>query len=300
MRCSRVRYLLSEYLDGEIQGTDHEMIKTHLAECEACALAYAALRNTSRLLAEAGEVEPPAYLLAQIEAATVSRPTFHQRVRTSLEHLTRIPASARWATVSAAAAVAFVMLMTSHPAVHQVAYNPPVKQQTPHSATVTPPALSQAKHSQPVPEMGRVIVAETRPIIAAVTLRVHPTNDAKVAKELPEHGSAATSSAQPSSAVVSLAVADEATPATEHPVTTETPVAESNVAAATPAPDTGEQEIKIVRASTSQTDWQKREADSLAELRAKLAARNKQRRYGARIEPIEGNKVPVDLASIRF
>jgi anti-sigma factor RsiW len=294
MNCVKVRNLLSEYLDGEIQGTDREIIEEHLAECDSCARVSAVLQSTSRLLCEVGEVEPPAGLLAQIEAATINRPTLGQKARTALEQLTRVPASARWAMASATAAVALAFVMMSHPGTHQIATAPVHSPQSP-SVTAAQPAASPAvtPASKPAP----VVVAETKAVPASQPTRAQRRHMIALAKTVTHRRPAVK-------APVHTAVAKVAPKVTPIPVAEESATsdvtANQNVPAAAPAPET-EQEIKIVRASVApQADWQKKEADSLAELRAKLAARNKQRRYEVQPETLDGRKVSIDLASIRF
>jgi hypothetical protein len=292
MNCVRIRNLLSEYLDGEIRGTDREIIEEHLAECDSCAHVSAVLQRTSMLLSEVGEVEPPAGLLAQIEAATINRPTLGQKARTALEQLTRVPASARWAMASVTAAAALMFVMMSHPGVHQIA-NVPVP--TPHSPSVTATQPATPPVVSPAPKPAPVVVADTAPVPVHQPIRVQRRHMVASAKTSMGHRAkqpVRTVVAKVTPKVTPIPVADE--PSTSDATTNE------DVAAVTPAPETG-QEIKIVRASTApQSDWQKKEADSLAELRAKLAARNKQRRYEVQPETIDGRKVSIDLASIRF
>lgn len=48
--CSRVRPLLSRYLDGELSGREMELLKRHLADCEHCRQEYELLRQNERLL----------------------------------------------------------------------------------------------------------------------------------------------------------------------------------------------------------------------------------------------------------
>ena len=291
MNCVRIRNLLSEYLDGEIQRTDREIVEEHLAQCDSCAHVSAVMQSTSMLLSEVGEVEPPAGLLAQIEAATINRPTLGQRVRAMLAHLTSVPASARWAMASATAVIALVFVMMSHPGVHRIA-NAPVPQ-SPSSVTAAQPATPSV--ITPAPKLGPVVVVETNPVLvwrAAHRYRRHTT---RVARSSAPY----QAPAKPMPSVTEIPSTDVDTTKVAESIPTDT--SDGNVVqAAAPGSDT-DKEIKISKASVApQPDWQKKEADSLAALRTKLAARSKQRRYEVQPETLDGRKVSIDLASIRF
>lgn len=301
MNCSKARFLLSEYLDGEIQGAEREAVSEHLAECKDCALAFAALRNTSRLLAEA-EVEPPIGLLAQIEAATINRPTFRQRLSTAVTYLTRVPASARWATASAVAAVALVFAVMSYPGgSHQIAGVPAVRPHAPTTSVVaTQPATSPVKPAQPAAKLGSVTVAEASHDAVSSVRLTHHRHEVAITRTLVASRAPRKPAAHPKPRVMPIPNADVDTTNVAQSIPADQPATDNVTPAATPAPD-AEKEIKIVRASNMpQPDWQKKEEDALADLRVKLAARNKQRRYQVQVEPDQGNKVSVDLASIRF
>jgi hypothetical protein len=295
MSCQEVRLLLSDYLDGEVSTAQGEMVKEHLAGCESCARELAMLRSTAGMLASVGEVEPPESLLERIEAVTVNRPTLRARVRAAFEPVFRLPAYARWTAASAAAAVVLLVAISSQPGLHQAAQ---VKRSGPSSgmAAKQPSRPSEMQPSEP--KVGSITVTEqgidgVRPLLR--THRRHrmvasnPVNSPKITAK-------PASVAQPAKVepteTTEPSTISETAPASESP-------AETNVASAT----TSEQpkaEIKLVRTASVQADWQKKEADALADLRAKLAAKNKQRRFEVREEPIQDTKYSVALGSVRF
>ncbi len=291
MNCIEVHNLLSEYLDGEIQGTEREDVQKHLAQCESCAQAFAVLQSTSRLLSEAQELEPPVGLLEQIEVATINRPTLGQKVRNALEQLTRVPASARWTMASAAAAAVVLFAVMSNPGLHLAKHMsvPSSAPQVTASKRISPSQTTSAPKHIPV------VVAEVKASPKPATHR----RMIRVAKASSFYRTPVKPSVRKPAKAAPIPRTDIDAAKKAEPIPTALP--EEHVVAATPPAEKTSQEIKIVRASNaSQTDWQKKEADSLAELRAKLAARNKQRRYEVQTEPLEGRKVSIDLASIRF
>ena len=292
MNCTQVHNLLSEYLDGEIQGSAREKVEEHLAQCASCARAFAVLQSASRLLAEAREVEPPIGLLEQIEAATINRPSLGQRV---LGRLAGVPASARWAMASAVAAAAVVIAMVSSPSVQQIAKTP-VPNSKPH-VTATQPSTPTQPAVEPKKAVA-VAVTEVKPAAAPKSVQVYRKHPVRMAKA-PSHRFPAKPASQSTPKVAQIPNADVDAAKNAEPIPVTPP--EEHVVAVTPPASETPQEVQIVRVSNvPQPDWTKREADSLAELNAKLAAKNKQRRYEAHSEPLEGRKVSINLASIRF
>lgn len=111
MSCQKVLSLLSAYGDGEAQTSDAEMIERHLSECDSCASEWKALQAMTGMLRTTPEVEPPAFLLAQIEAATVNRTGILARIQRAFD---QIPTSARWATAPVAAAIVLMGVLLSN------------------------------------------------------------------------------------------------------------------------------------------------------------------------------------------
>ncbi|MCX6374420.1 MAG: hypothetical protein NTU88_00015, partial [Armatimonadetes bacterium] len=266
-----------------------EMVKEHLAGCESCARELAMLRSTAGMLASVGEVEPPASLLERIEAVTVNRPTLRARLRAALAPLFRLPAYARW---TAAAAVALLIALASQPGLHQATQ---VKPGAPSSGIT---AKQPSRPAETQPKVASITVTEqgiegVRPVVRAHRRhRAVASNPALSGKATARPASSAKPAKVEPNETTEPSTIGETAPASESP-------AETNVASAT----TSEQpkaEIKLARTSSVQADWQKKEADALADLRAKLAARNKQRKYQVREEPIQDTKYSVALGSVRF
>jgi hypothetical protein len=102
MNCDNVWDLLSVYADGETSLEETAMVDTHIAVCCDCARDLAFMRNTSVVLSETPEVEPPATLRASILAATVDRKTLAERVLAGIRGALA-PASLRYGAAAGAA-----------------------------------------------------------------------------------------------------------------------------------------------------------------------------------------------------
>ncbi len=59
MQCARIVKLLSEYLDGELDTEQANMVKVHLSGCKRCAIEFQALRGVTERLDSLGNVPPP-------------------------------------------------------------------------------------------------------------------------------------------------------------------------------------------------------------------------------------------------
>lgn len=282
MSCQRVQSLLSAYMDGETDAADTRMLESHLAACASCSHELALLQVTARMLATASEVEPPKALLAQIEAATIKRPSVWQRVLAALEP---IPAYGRWAAATAAAAAILFAVLLSRPP-HYTAQRPAYQPQPP---VATAPQITEI----PMPPTESVV----RQPVRNIPMHGYSHGRRPMVAEVPAREQVAESvPVKPAKAVKPLEAKVETPippPVTQQPAE----VASEVVVAPTPPPA---KEIIIVRAADEPANRIQRENDSLAELRSKLAARNKSRRLQVKADPIVGHKVSVELASIRF
>lgn len=263
---------------------DSEEMRAHIACCEDCAGALAALRATTTLIADTGEIEPPAYLLEQILAATTERPTLRERLTGAFGRLTLTPAPVRWAAASAA-----VILVTLAALNNVSMIKTPVK---------TPVAVNSPSPTQPLPVVAAqpmqepATAANPSQTVRAAVRRVysHRRSSATVAKA---NNHTANTLGKPKM----QAVADVPTPIEEQSPTNED--SSPTTVATTPVP-TEEKEIKVAGTPSEQADTVKRNEDALADLRAKLAARNKHRRYQVQADPVQVQKVTIELASIKF
>jgi len=68
MKCSEVRKVLSQYMDGMINGKKREKVEEHLASCHSCTEELKALREVRENLEQLGEVDVPANFLDMIHA----------------------------------------------------------------------------------------------------------------------------------------------------------------------------------------------------------------------------------------
>ena len=304
MSCREILSMLSAYIDDEVQEADAEIIREHLARCASCAREFSLLQRTAGVLASVPEVEPPAYLLEEIEAATVKRPGFRKRLRAAFEPVIRAPAYARWAAVTAAAGVLIAVFVFQPGVERHRMFGPP----QPSGETIaTQPGApedsgAQVGATQPAPEIGGVTVVE-RPVRTPRLYR-----EARPARDLA--GVATSAADRPVDETMALAKADEDAgtlalgtetgPATE--VASEPPpeTPESvDVASASVTVESVADDVKTEATSPS-LETPQQEDDALAGLRAQIAARNKQKRHEVRVEPVAGRKYSVALASIRF
>lgn len=73
--CERLRRLLPDYADGELNKRQATAVKRHVANCPSCADELKQLCDLSALIAEAGKgVEPPAWLHASVMSAVHAMP----------------------------------------------------------------------------------------------------------------------------------------------------------------------------------------------------------------------------------
>ncbi|MHB1456960.1 MAG: anti-sigma factor family protein, partial [Armatimonadota bacterium] len=80
MSCHEIETLLSEYIDGELRDNDAEFIRCHIAKCDNCAKLINDLRTVSKITASIPDVDPPAFIMANILAKTVYRQSFADKL----------------------------------------------------------------------------------------------------------------------------------------------------------------------------------------------------------------------------
>ena len=279
MRCQRVLSLLSAYMDGEASPADSRMLEKHLAGCASCSRELALLQVTARMLATAPEVEPPESLLEQIEAVTIRRASFRQRL---VEGFASIPAYGRWAAAATAAAGILLVILTSGPS-RQIANQPSYRPE--------PPAVVQPEITEEPQSPTSVAVAEQP--VKSYSAHLHRRHTA-VAKA---SAKAAVAKITPAKNVrpveIKTGVPADGPPALEPPASE----AVANVASPGPEPVKG---VEVAKTAPKPADSFQKENDSLAQLRAQLAIRNKNKKLQVKADPLEGHKVSIDLASVRF
>jgi anti-sigma factor RsiW len=109
MRCTRVRLLIDDHVDGLLPAADAEAVRDHLDACRDCRETAAAARAASTSLAVWGDLEPPAPCFDQILAKIHALPADvrERPARVSRLDLFRERAR-RWTVPSVAAAAAVV------------------------------------------------------------------------------------------------------------------------------------------------------------------------------------------------
>lgn len=128
MDCCKVQEVLSEFLDGRLQGKDKNFIEDHLHECLACRAEYKKLKNLVTALKSLPEVPAPPNFLAilQQRLAETNKPWWKKVVESFDRTLSTVPLKAM--TVAAAAILAvtvFVVSNQSGPGNNEVAGNLP-------------------------------------------------------------------------------------------------------------------------------------------------------------------------------
>ncbi len=96
MYCEQVGEMMSEWLDGRLEGPRYAALRAHLTECGPCAAEMEALQALDRLLAAAPRVQAP--------------PQFRARVMARLERRTQVRQLAAGAAVLALGALALLLL----------------------------------------------------------------------------------------------------------------------------------------------------------------------------------------------
>lgn len=301
MSCQKVLSLLSAYVDGEVQPADGEFIESHLATCASCAHELEMLQRTTAMLGNTPELDPPAFLLEQIEAATVKRPSVWGRLRAVFSPVQRVPEYARWAVAGVAAAGILAAILVSQPGTrHTVRY--PATQQPADRVVATEPADQPTADEKPEIKPSVSTTSQANSVRRAIALEprrrtarthtglIRQTASGKIA--LP--ASDAASSVSETAASGEL----EENPAPESSVVEETATSPTEVVAeATPSDSP---EVEIVKVPLPSRETKLTQHDVLSEVRSDIVARSRQRKIQPTEERIEGKKYSVELASVRF
>jgi hypothetical protein len=110
MKCSKVKSLLSAYLDGAVTGNEMRALDQHIGGCGACQTAYTGIRQTQQLLAQAARRKAPNDLSLRLRLA-ISR-EIAQRRSSYLDYvLVRIDNAARTFAVPATAGLITAVLI---------------------------------------------------------------------------------------------------------------------------------------------------------------------------------------------
>jgi hypothetical protein len=292
MSCQKVMSMLSAYIDGEVQTSDAEMIESHLSECDPCASEWKALQAMTGMLRTTPEVEPPTFLLAQIEAATVNRTGFLTRVQRAFDH---VPTTVRWAGAPVAAAIVLLGFLLSNNGSVQtpIAVNSPTERIEKAS-----PGLPNATVEEQVATRPNVIAGRSK--MRTTGGRFHGGKAIADAKRVGAPKTAASGEAKVANA--------DGTPVVEEPKLEE-PVVPTEVVENTPlepaievVPTSAVAEAskagKVSLAKSVAKAVVLDEPGAIEQLRARLAAKNKSKLNNH--EGVEGRKYSVGLISLRF
>lgn len=288
MSCQKVLSLLSAFSDGEVQNSDAETIKTHLSECDSCAAEWKALQAMTGMLRTTPEVEPPAFLLAQIEAATVNRTGFLARIKRAFDY---VPTTARWASAPVAAIVLLGILLSN---------NGPVPVNNPTQQVEKAPGMPNAIVEEQTPAPSNVVAS--RPKARSAGWRTHGGKAIAGAKDVNDAKKSPSGEKELSNADQPVPVEE---PKLEEPVVNGTVIADNTSPEPerdlAPTPVSPSEQAKTDRA-TQEKPVKKtvalEEPGVMEQLRAKLAAKNKSKLNNH--EGIEGRKYSVGLISLRF
>ena len=295
MSCHEVVSMLSAYIDGEVQDSDAEMIKSHLGECDSCAAECKALQSMTGMLRTTPEVEPPAFLLAQIEAATVKRAGFLARLQRAFD---QVPTTARWAAAPVAAAVILLGILLSNPG--DVRTPVVVKSPTERVESAVPGTPSITVEEKTTPSGSKIAV---RRHVVKTGWKSHSERRLTGSSLVASNGTVDRVVAD--SDAGKTARSDEPKP--EEPVASDAfatagGTAESGPDVAIKSPDT-DQPVTVAKAPTEKPA---KKAVTLDEqpsgidlLRAKLAKKARAK-YNSQEDRLEGKKYSVELVSLRF
>lgn len=271
MKCTEIRKIISLYIDGELERETKAAVKKHLAECEACAVEASLLESTAKAVGSVSEIEPPAFLLESIRAATVERKSVMDRVRSAFRPF---PAYARMA--AAAIAVAAVILV-----IGQTNVQPPMNE----LASTPDPVKIIAEKTVPVETKSTVVepaaVSVKKPVAAAHKKSVRTRVVEKVESSKEVVGREPVVAAKPDEAV--------SEPAAEE--TFDIKKEEEKINSA----DSGREGFVIASSNLAEE-----ESSPMEMLREKLAARNASRIYIVERAGAEEIKVSYGIAKLKF
>jgi anti-sigma factor RsiW len=155
--CTRVRPLLSSYVDGEANVQERGEVETHVGCCEACASHLAFLKVLTKALPAPPVAALPPGLSARIAAGTYARPSLWERLLAALR-----PAPARYALGGAfATALVFALVV---PRIER-----PIPVERPTPSTLASPAVPQPLAS-PTPEAPQAPQGKPKATVAPVTV----------------------------------------------------------------------------------------------------------------------------------
>ena len=292
MSCQKVLSMLSAYIDGEVQSSDAEMIKAHLSECDSCAAEWKALQAMTGMLRTTPEAEPPAFLLAQIEAATVNRTGFLTRIQRAFDY---VPTMVRWASAPIAAAIVLLGILLS---INGDMKTPvAVKSPTERIQRAIPgmPGLPNITVQEQIASGGKVVA--TRPGSKAVWKVRTSKPGAKVA-----NGRRAPSSRELKSEDKAEPVEE---PKLEQPVVDDTGVDENTASEPEPVvmaevqPEESASVVKVSNERPSKRTPVLDEPGAMDQLRARLASKSKGK-LNSQEDRLAGRKYSVGLISLRF
>lgn len=302
MECHKVLSLLSEYYDGELGSAEAEVIESHLAACSCCSREFEALRRTTELLSAVTELEPPAYLLRQIGAATVDKPNLRTGLREYCMLLWQSKQVTRWITVGAAVTTMFVAIILSS---FYGPYNPktnPVGIQNPSSVTNSQPSHPEIRVTK-IPKASSGSNSERAVIVKrSVRFRHRPRVVRKPSGVLV----AKPTSGSPKMAVPTVPVTSDESAIIAS--TVDNPDAEAvdttvenqddSIASTSNKPSDVEV-VKVARPVDAEIEARlKKQAEELEKWRSKLASANKKHSFS--VDASEQRTCSVDLATISF
>lgn len=316
MSCHDLMLMLSAYIDGEARSDEAREVKVHLAACPECALELDLLARTAAAVSSAPEIEPPAGLLARIEAATVARPK-----RTPvLSALWARPRHLGYGAASVAAIGALTITICVLPSVHRMTRGVP----TISGGRTVSMAVTTAREVAPHPRVRPSDAADAgRPAVGGPDERTgrlvfrwsdgssrtrsrHRRTVGESHAPVAAHPSAPMVAAKPGSTEPALIDVKSQAKSVVTPIVTAVEKSEeserekSTVVAEPVKPAAGP--ITIARAGVDEQRVVRLPQSSAlsAQLRAAIAARNREKRFATYSDDPASRAISVELASIRF
>lgn len=304
MICREVLPILSEYVDGELHAKEVALVEEHLAHCSSCAKVVGQLKQLTSVLSSTREIEPPSFLLAQIEDATINRRSVGDKVRQTLDRVRYTTPRYARLTAAMATGVLLVGMLVSQsqlrhtPQVSTVAERPHIHSTTKSLSTLTGSSTEAAERSSvPIPSSGIVVASSQDTPAVSVHHRHRGIVGRRQARNLQQL--VASNHGQESVAPLYATKSTQSWSESEMPATAVSPESTVDTTGDTVArADTSGGDKIITVASAGRSLNLQEDPSELQRLRRKL--QNKYRDIENERQMTGGVKIPIGVASIRF
>jgi hypothetical protein len=186
MGCAEIKDLLSEYIEGTLDGQKRALVEGHLSACGACSEELASLKRLEVELAALKRVKAPEDFLERVHERIERRFEF-ERIMRMLFVPAKIKIPMELAGVLATAVLAVWLFRFLQPA-EEPALQPPAATPTPLPAAAKPIMIAKRPAEKPLAEEGLVrpaAVTAARPVAEEDRLRPAPATASLTGEERP-------------------------------------------------------------------------------------------------------------------